>query len=137
MHSTAYTFHIPTQIKNKAFTIIRQHGKTPAQILNHLLQQIADSGQLPEADEQPNATTATAITELVRGEGETIETANAKEAVAKLRQIAGDDRPPDTDEQPNATTAAAIAELVRGEGKHYETLEAFHLSLLQESSDED
>ena len=34
-------------------------------------------------------------------------------------------------------TAAAIAELVRGEGKHYETLEAFHLSLLQESSDED
>jgi hypothetical protein len=57
--------------------------------------------------------------------------------VAKRRQIAGDDHPPDTDEQPNATTAAAIAELVRGEGKHYETLEAFHLSLLQESSDED
>jgi len=88
-------------------------------------------------DEQPTATTATAIAELVRGEGETIETANAKETVAKRRQIAGDDHPPDTDEQPNATTAAAIAELVRGEGKHYETLEAFHLSLLQESSDED
>ena len=32
MHSTAYTFHIPTQTKNKAFTIIRQHGKTPAEL---------------------------------------------------------------------------------------------------------
>ena len=70
MHSTAYTFHIPTKTKNKAFTIIRQHGKTPAQVINRLLQQIADSGRLPEADEQPNATTATAITELARGEEE-------------------------------------------------------------------
>ena len=55
MHSTAYTFHIPTKTKNKAFTIIRQHDKTPAQVINRLLQQITDSGQLPEADEQPEA----------------------------------------------------------------------------------
>jgi len=69
--------HIPTDVKNRAFSALESIGLNESDLIRMTFSRVAESGMLPFDINTPNAATRQAIADLDAGKGQVFETENA------------------------------------------------------------